>query len=196
MTAKQPSEKGKKQDQPGLLERAIQSLEEHFDRGEHGQETGYERPDVEEQREQEEEKLDAEHFQHLTEQYEREKEEDLEKRRDKAAEDRDRRVKELSEKHVGNRQWEELMHRAREAAKAGQTEFLLLRFPSQLCSDGGRAINVNEEGWQETLRGEARELYERWEKELKPQRFHLTAKILDFPEGFPGDAGLFLTWGK
>jgi hypothetical protein len=88
------------------------------------------------------------------------------------------------------------MRRAREAAKAGEKEFELMRFPSQLCRDGGRAINVGEEGWQDSLRGEPRELYERWEKDLKSQGFRLTAKILDFPDGFPGDAGLYLTWGQ
>ena len=196
MTAKQTPKPGKQQEEPGMLERAILSLEDHFDHGEHGEETGYERPDVEEQREQEDDKLDAEHFQRLTEQHEREQEELIEERRDQAADEREKRVKELSERQLDDHQWDELMHRAREAAKAGQTEFQLLRFPSQLCTDGGRAINVNEEGWQETLRGEARDIYQRWEKELKPQHFHLTAKILDFPEGFPGDAGLFLTWGK
>ena len=195
MTAKQPQETGRKEKKPGVLERAFTDLEDHYQRGIHGKETGYERPDVEEERE-ETHKLDAEHFQHLTEQHEKEAVESLEKRRDKAAGDRKRRVKELSETHVGDEQWKELMRRAREAAKAGNTEFQLLRFPSQLCSDGGRAINVSEDGWEKSLRGEARELYERWKKLLKPQGFHLTAKILDFPDGFPGDAGLYLTWSR
>lgn len=196
MTAKQSHETGRKDETPGILERAITDLEDHFERGEHGQETGYERPDVEEERERDEHKLDAEHFQRLNERAEQEKERLLEKQRDAVAEQRKERLKQLTEHHIGEEQWQDLMRRAREAAKAGQTEFLLLRFPSQLCSDGGRAINVSEEGWQQTLRGEAHELYDRWKKELKPQRFHLTAKILDFPEGFPGDAGLFLTWTR
>jgi len=194
MTAKQTHKTGRKEEKPGILERALTDLEDHFQRGEHGKETGYERPDVEEEREKEDHKLDAEHFQHLTEKHEKEKEEQREQHRDDDAEERKKRVKELSQKHVSKEQWNELMRHAREAAKAGQVEFLLLRFPSQLCTDGGRAINVSEEGWQETLRGEPQELYKRWEKELKSQGFHLTAKILDFPEGFPGDAGLFLSW--
>lgn len=196
MTAKQPRETGKKEQKPGFIERALVDLEEHYERGEHGKETGYERPDVEEEREQKEQKMHAEHFQDLTRQAEKNQEEEREHRRERAAEERKKRVKELSERHVGTEQWKELKRRAREAAKAGKTEFQLLRFPSQLCSDGGRAINVNEEGWQKSLRGEAEELYQRWEKELKPKGFHLTAKILDFPDGFPGDAGLFLTWDK
>lgn len=186
----------KKKEEPGFLERAIGDLEDHYERGEQGDETGYERPDVEEKREKEDHKLDAEHFQHLTEQFELNKEEKREEQRDAAAEQRDKRVKELLKHPVGDDQWSELIRRAREAAKAGKTEFELMRFPSQLCTDGGRAINVSEEGWQETLRGEPHEMYERWKAELKPQEFGLTAKILDFPDGFPGDAGLFLTWNR
>lgn len=196
MTAKQLPETGQTKEEPGILERAIADLEDHFERGEHGQETGYERPDVEEQREKQDHQLDAEHFQHLTEEYEKEKEEQREHHRDEAAERIKKQVKELRERHVQDAQWDEMMRRAREAASCGKTEFELARFPSQLCTDGGRAINVSEEGWQETLQGEPRELYERWEKELKPQGFHLSAKILDFPDGFPGNAGLFLTWQR
>ena len=73
---------------------------------------------------------------------------------------------------------------------------MLLRFPSQLSSDGGRAINVMEPRWPGTLRGEAAEIYLRWERDLKPHGFHLTARVLDFPGGIPGDIGLFLVWGE
>ena len=196
MTAKQSLETGKKKEKPGFLESAIDDLEEHFKRGEQGDETGFERPDVEEEREKKEHKLDAEHFQHLTEHHEKEKEKKREELREAAAKERKKRVKELSERHVSGEQWSELMRCAREAAKAGNEEFQLLRFPSQLCSDGGRAINVSEEGWEKSLRGEAKELYQRWKKELKPHGFRLTARILDFPDGFPGDAGLCLTWKR
>jgi hypothetical protein len=87
------------------------------------------------------------------------------------------------------------MHGAREAAEQGEKEFMLLRFPSPLCSDGGRAINSNRPGWPQTLRGEAAELYLRWDHDLKPHDFHLGARVLDFPGGQPGDIGLFLSWG-
>jgi hypothetical protein len=89
-----------------------------------------------------------------------------------------------------------MLHRARKAAMHGENRFMLLRFPSALCSDHGRAINISEEDWPSTLRGEAAEIYLRWEHDLKPQGFHLTAEILDFPGGMPGDVGLFLVWGK
>ena len=195
MTANQ-THTPEKTKEPGFIERAINDLEEHYERGEHGDHTGYERPEVEEEEKKiDPAKLGAEGFQHLVEEHEHEKEELREKRREAAAEQRKERVEELKEQHVDDKSWAELMRRACEAAKAGETEFELLRFPSQLCSDGGRAINISEEGWPETLRGEAKELHERWEKDLKPQGFRLTAKILDFPDGVPGDAGLYLNWG-
>jgi hypothetical protein len=40
------------------------------------------------------------------------------------------------------------------------------------------------------------EIYLRWERDLKPNGFRLAAPILDFPDGIPGDIGLFLTWGQ
>ena len=75
-------------------------------------------------------------------------------------------------------------------------ECLLLRFPNELCTDGGRAIDVMEEAWPATLRGEAAELYLRWERELKPRGFRLAARVLEYPGGMPGDIGLFLVWGE
>ena len=44
-------------------------------------------------------------------------------------------------------------------------------------SDGGRKIDVAEEGWEGTLRGEAAELYGRWRTELKPRGFGLSARL-------------------
>jgi hypothetical protein len=73
---------------------------------------------------------------------------------------------------------------------------MLLRFPGELCSDGGRAVNVPDPNWPQTLRGEAAEMYLRWERDLKPCGFHLAARIVDFPGGMPGNIGLFLIWGE
>ncbi|GGF43571.1 hypothetical protein GCM10011611_57510 [Aliidongia dinghuensis] len=107
---------------------------------------------------------------------------------------RRRRVRALIDQHVSDEAWRTLLHKAREAAEQGQEQLMLLRFPSELCSDGGRAINVAEHDWPSTLRGEAAELYLRWDRELRPQGFHLTASVLEFPDGKPGDIGMFLVW--
>ncbi len=113
-----------------------------------------------------------------------------------AAEQRQARVAALVDHHITDEDWHSLVHRARQSAESGEEEFMLLRFPSQLCSDGGRAINITAAGWTETLRGEAAELYLRWEHDLKPRGFPLGARVLDFPDGMPGDIGLFLRWGQ
>ncbi|MFO1061855.1 MAG: CBS domain-containing protein [Dongiaceae bacterium] len=112
------------------------------------------------------------------------------------AEQRRQRVARLIEEHVSDEGWRALLDHARRAAEHGEAEFMLLRFPSQLCSDRGRAINVSEARWPATLRGEAAEIYLRWEHDLRPGGFRLDARILDFPGGLPGDVGLFLAWDR
>lgn len=102
----------------------------------------------------------------------------------------------LQQKALDHASWDALIARARQAAASGARELLLIRFPSELCSDRGRAINAMDPSWPETLIGEAADVFGRWQRELKPQGFGLTAQILDFPGGFPGDAGLTLRWGR
>lgn len=104
-------------------------------------------------------------------------------------------VKKLAGERLSDRAWKDLLDRAHSAAERGETDFLLIRFPSALCSDGGRMINAPDSGWPTSLRGPAADIYERWRDELKPAGFGLAARILEFPGGFPGDAGITLTWG-
>jgi CBS domain-containing protein len=111
-------------------------------------------------------------------------------------EQRRQHIAALINQHIPDKSWRALVHHARQAAEQGEKEFILLRFPSGLCSDGGRSINSTQPGWPETLRGEAAEIYLRWERDLKPHGFRLAAKVLDFPGGIPGDIGLFLAWGE
>ena len=111
-----------------------------------------------------------------------------------AVENRQHQVTELLGEHVSDGRWHALIQQAQRAAEHGEKEFLLLRFPSQLCTDSGRAINVPDPNWPATLQGEAAEIYVRWQTDLKPGGFHLVARILDFPDGIPGDVGLFLVW--
>jgi hypothetical protein len=114
----------------------------------------------------------------------------------RAAEDqRGAKLEELLDNHVADKGWSDLLRQAKQAAERGETEFELLRFPSDLCSDSGRAINVGESDWPATLRGEAAEMYLRWEHQLKPHGFRLSAQVVDFPEGKPGDIALVLGWG-
>jgi hypothetical protein len=81
------------------------------------------------------------------------------------------------------------------AADNGLTEVLVGRFPNQLCTDHGRAINQAEPGWEKTLTGLPKELYEFWEKYMKPRGYRVAFQVIDFPGGVPGDIGVTLKWG-
>lgn len=139
--------------------------------------------------------VSAEDFRHLVSDYAHLREQQAYEARRAEALDRRVRTKDLIDHHIADESWQRLMHLAREAAEHGAKEFLLLRFPNELCADNGRAINAAEPGWPATLRGEAAEIYLRWKNDLRSKGFGLTARILEFPGGLPGDAGLFLVWG-
>ena len=80
------------------------------------------------------------------------------------------------------------------AAERGEREVLAIRFPSEYCTDGGRAINNFEPNWPETLTGFAKRAHEFFLKELQPKGYKVRAQIMDFPGGMPGDVGIFLRW--
>jgi uncharacterized protein (DUF1778 family) len=81
------------------------------------------------------------------------------------------------------------------AADNGKIEVLVGRFPNVLCTDRGRAINQQEAGWEKTLTGVPKELYEFWQQHLKVRGYKLKFQIVDFPGGMPGDIGITLGWG-
>jgi hypothetical protein len=81
------------------------------------------------------------------------------------------------------------------AAKNGLTEVQVYRFPNSLCTDRGRAINQQEPGWEETLTGIPKEIYQFWDRCLRPLDYRLRAEIVDFAGGVPGDVGITLKWG-
>ena len=80
------------------------------------------------------------------------------------------------------------------AASEGKFEAMVYTFPSQLCSDGGRAINSGDADWPATLRGKALSIYERFKAVAQPQGYKLKAMIVNFPGGMPGDVGFFISW--
>jgi len=80
------------------------------------------------------------------------------------------------------------------AVKNGLTEVQVYRFPHQLCTDNGRAINQQEPGWEQTLTGVPKEIYGLWEKYFRPRGYKLRAEIVNYPEGLPGDVGITLAW--
>ena len=80
------------------------------------------------------------------------------------------------------------------AAEQGQHQIQAISFPCTFCTDGGRRINIADPEWPTTLTGFAKEAYDFYVKELRPLGFKLHADIISFPNGMPGDVGLFLKW--
>ena len=80
------------------------------------------------------------------------------------------------------------------AVANGLTEVQVYRFPNALCTDHGRAINQQEPGWETTLTGLPKEMYEFWDRQLRALGYKLKVQIVDFPDGMPGDVGITLKW--
>ena len=57
------------------------------------------------------------------------------------------------------------------AVNNGLTEVQVGRFPNTLCTDGGRAINQLEPGWEKTLTGLPKELFQFWKQYLQPRGY-------------------------
>jgi hypothetical protein len=93
---------------------------------------------------------------------------------------------------------EERMKRAaaiiRRAVSNGLTEVEVGRFPNTICTDRGRAINQQEPGWEDTLTGLPRELYQFWKTYLQPRGYRIKFQIADWPNGMPGDISITLIW--
>ena len=80
------------------------------------------------------------------------------------------------------------------AVNNGLTETLVYRFPNNLTTDHGRAINQQETGWEQTLTGLPKEIYQLWSDHLRPRGYRIRFQIIDFPGGMPGDIGITLSW--
>lgn len=93
---------------------------------------------------------------------------------------------------------EERMRRAaaiiKRAASNGLTEVEVGRFSNRLFTDKGRAINQQEPGWEETLTGLPKELYQFWKQHLESRGYRIKFQIADWPDGMPGDISLTLMW--
>jgi hypothetical protein len=81
------------------------------------------------------------------------------------------------------------------AVRNGLSEVQVYRFPNTLCTDKGRAINQQEPGWENTLTGMAKEIYQLWYDYLKPRGYRIRYQIISFPGGIPGDIAIVIAWG-
>lgn len=82
------------------------------------------------------------------------------------------------------------------AVKNGLSEVEVYRFPSKLCSDLGVAINNEHKGWESTLRGLPKEMYDFWKRHLRDKGYRFICQIVDYPGGMLGDVSITLKWGK
>jgi hypothetical protein len=82
------------------------------------------------------------------------------------------------------------------AVRNGLTDVQVYRFPNVLCTDKGRAINQLEPGWEKTLTGIPREIFQLWTDYLKPRGYRIRYQIIDFPSGVPGDIGITISWAN
>jgi hypothetical protein len=80
------------------------------------------------------------------------------------------------------------------AVENGLTSVQVFRFPHSICTDNGRAINQAEAGWEKTLTGIPKEIYELWKRRLQPEGYHIRYEVIDYPGGMPGDIGITLSW--
>ncbi len=103
-----------------------------------------------------------------------------------------------------------ILNRIKRAFEQGETELMFTSFPSSFCSDSGRAINtsgeppineptdatVHEPVWLITLPRGVLTIYTYWKENLQSGGFGFSARIINYPDGKPGDVGLFLSWPK
>ena len=80
------------------------------------------------------------------------------------------------------------------AVRSGLSEVQVYRFPNSLCTDHGRAINQMEKGWEQTLTGMPKEIYQLWSDYLQPRGYRIRYQVIDFAGGVPGDIGITISW--
>ena len=106
------------------------------------------------------------------------------------------------------------LNRIKRAFERGEAELMIASFPSTFCTDDGRAIinagappinkpteeeaarQAEEPDWLLTLPAGVHQVYDYWKQNLKPGGFGFSARIINYPDGKPGDVGLFFTWPK
>lgn len=81
------------------------------------------------------------------------------------------------------------------AVRNGLTEVQVYRFPNTLCTDKGRAINQKERGWEDTLNGIPKEIFQLWTDYLQPRGYRIRYEVIDYPGGMPGDIAVTIAWG-
>ena len=115
-------------------------------------------------------------------------------RRQKEEEEEKRARQDFMEREIRPDGIERFNSWVRRAAEQGRSEIEIMRFPSQYCTDKGRAINNLEAGWPETLTGVARRVYDAYVQHLQAQGYKIRAQILNYPDGGLGEVGIYIGW--
>ena len=106
------------------------------------------------------------------------------------------------------------LDRIRRAFERGETELMITSFPSDFCTDGGRAVmnagvppinkpskeeverQAESPEWLATLPAGVRLVFDYWKENLKAGGVKFSTRIVNYPGGKPGDMGLFFSWPK
>ncbi len=82
----------------------------------------------------------------------------------------------------------------RRAAQSGLGEVQLYRFSDSLCADGGLAIRTKVVGWEDTLKGVPREIYDIWADYLQPRGYRIRYIVNDLPGTLPENVSIVVSW--
>lgn len=106
------------------------------------------------------------------------------------------------------------LERLKHAFERGESELMVASFPSDFCTDGGRAVinageppineptkeeaakQAEQPDWLLTMPAGIRTAQEYWKRHLKEGGFGFTARVISYPGGKPGDIGIFITWPR
>lgn len=106
----------------------------------------------------------------------------------------DERRRRFLHRRLGGHDIERFVKLVEQAIALGRSECQVLKFPSRWTTDRGRAINCLEPDWHTTLVGFAAEVHAYYARSLAPKGFTIRAQIVTWPEGLPGDVGVFIGW--
>jgi hypothetical protein len=104
-------------------------------------------------------------------------------------------IQDFMQGHVSHDDIERLRFKVQNAIEHGEGEVEVMRFPSSLLSDKGRAVNAGRSDWPDTLTGKAADVWRIYKERVADKGYGLEARILNYPGGLLGEVGLYLTWG-
>jgi cyclopropane fatty-acyl-phospholipid synthase-like methyltransferase len=138
--------------------------------------------------------LNVQELKRVADEKETEKLKEVLARRQKEEDEENRARQDFMEREIRPDGIERFNGWVRRAAEQGRSDIEILRFPSEYCTDRGRAINNFEASWPETLTGAARKVHDAYVQHLKAQGYKIRAQILNYPNGNLGEVGIYIGW--